>query len=164
MKATEGLPTQNGRHQKQDSCNNIEAGYNMDGRQQHNMDTNSTIWSPTAHYGRKQHNIDANSTLWTPTAQYGRQQHIMDANSTIWTPTAQYGRPQHNMDANSTLWTSTAQYVHQQLISFRGNSPKSRKSGEKFVKKDVKKNKNSIFFCPIDLSSSNSYRTIGNPM
>jgi hypothetical protein len=37
------------------------------GRQQHTMDANSPIWTPTAHYGRQQHNMDS-------TAQYGRQQ------------------------------------------------------------------------------------------
>jgi hypothetical protein len=36
------------------------------GRQQHNMDVNSTIWAPTTQYVRQQHNMDANSTIWTP--------------------------------------------------------------------------------------------------
>jgi hypothetical protein len=61
-------------------------------------------------------------------------------------PTAQYGCQQHNMDANSTLWTPTAQCGRQQLMSFRGNSPKSRQSGAKFVMKYVKKSKNSLVF------------------
>jgi hypothetical protein len=56
----------------------------------------------------------------------------MDANSTI-------------MDANSTIWTPTGQYGRQQLMSFRENSPKSFQKGEKFVKKNVKKSKNSPF-------------------
>ncbi len=34
-----------------------------------------------AQQGRQQHNMDANSTIWTPTAQFGRQQHNMDANN-----------------------------------------------------------------------------------
>jgi hypothetical protein len=50
------------------------------------------------------------------------------------------------MDANSTIWMPTAQYGRQQLISFRENLPKSRQNGEKFVKKDVKRVKNSSFF------------------
>jgi hypothetical protein len=29
------------------------------GPQQHIMEANSTIWTPTAHYGRQQHYIDA---------------------------------------------------------------------------------------------------------
>jgi hypothetical protein len=43
------------------------------------------------------------------------------------------------MDANSTVWTLN-------LMSFCGNSPKSLQNGEKFVKKGVKKSKNSPFF------------------
>jgi hypothetical protein len=43
------------------------------------------------------------------------------------------------MDANSTIWTLTAHYGRQQLISFCGNSPKSRQNGENFVKKDKKR-------------------------
>jgi hypothetical protein len=41
------------------------------------------------------------------------------------------------MDANSIIWTPTAQYGRQQLMSFRGNLPKSRQNGEKLVKKYV---------------------------
>jgi hypothetical protein len=78
--------------------------------------------------------------------QQGRRQHNIDANSAILTPIARYGRQQRNKDANGTIWTPTAPYGRQQLISFRGNSPKSRQNGEKFVKKDVKKSKNSLFF------------------
>jgi hypothetical protein len=61
-------------------------------------------------------------------------------------------------DANSTIWTSTTH------LRFHGNSPKSRQIGEKFVKKDEKRSKNSQFFCPIYLSNSDRYRTIGSPM
>jgi hypothetical protein len=36
--------------------------YHQQGRQQHNMDANSTIWMPTTHYGRQQHNADDNNS------------------------------------------------------------------------------------------------------
>jgi hypothetical protein len=35
------------------------------------------------------------------------------------------------MTANSTIWTPTAQYGRQQLMSFRGNSPKIREERRK---------------------------------
>jgi hypothetical protein len=66
--------------------------------------------------------------------QQGCQKKLRLANnstSTAGTHAAHYGRQQHNS---------------QQLMSFHRNSPKIHQSGEKFVKKDVKKSKNSLFF------------------
>jgi hypothetical protein len=101
--------------------------------------------------------MDANSTIWTPKAQYGRQQHNMYANSTIWTLTAQYGRQQHNVDDYSTIWTPT---THEFSRKFAKKSSERRKIREERRKKEKK----FPIFGPLDLSNSDSYRTIGSPM
>jgi hypothetical protein len=37
------------------------------------MNANSAIWTPTAHYGRQQHIMDANSKIRTPTHGFLRK-------------------------------------------------------------------------------------------
>jgi hypothetical protein len=60
--------------------------------------------------------------------------HSRRDNRNITEPTAE-GRPATT--ALASAGTPIAQYESQQLLSFRGNSPKSHQNGEKFVKKDV---------------------------
>jgi hypothetical protein len=58
------------------------------------------------------------------------------------------GTSQRQQPATTVLESAappTAQYKRQQLISFRGNSPKSRQNGEKCVEKDVKSVKILLF-------------------
>jgi hypothetical protein len=61
------------------------------------------------------------------------------------------------MDTNSAMWTPT---THEFLLKIA----KTRQSGEKIREEKMLKRVKFPSFCPIDLSNSDSYRTIGSPM
>jgi hypothetical protein len=115
------------------------------GNKQHFKDGRNIMTTHNSRNARSSRNESNNRTANTMPSKV--QHH---ANSTIWTPTAQYGCQQHN-------------YERQDLMCFRGNSPKSCQICEKFVKKDVNSEKIPIF-CSIDFSNSDSYQTTGSPL